>query len=146
MMTRLSMLASLQWPDVMANQALSGLRLQYPHKVDHLWMEEDGLLSSPAALHPVFFGNYDWHSSVHSHWCLVRLLRRYPEHVDGSAIEEALRASVSVDGCKVEAAEDGGCAFRVPGADGETGRLGLSEAAGAKKQTSWESLGHLKNW
>src|SRR4051794_21491871 len=25
-------------------------------------------------IHPVFFGCYDWHSAVHNHWLLVRLL------------------------------------------------------------------------
>ena len=88
----------------MARQALSGLTLAYPHKVDHLWLRSDGPLPSPEALHPVFYGSYDWHSSVHSHWCLVRLLRRFPGHIDAKAVEEALRQGISVEGCLAEAA------------------------------------------
>ena len=30
---------------------------------------------SPAAVHPAFYGCYDWHSAVHSHWLLVHALR-----------------------------------------------------------------------
>ena len=29
---------------------------------------------------PIRCGHFDWHSSVHGHWTLVRLLRLYPEH------------------------------------------------------------------
>ena len=93
-----------QCADTLAKQALSGLRRQYPHKVDHLWLDADGPLPSPRALHPVFYGSYDWHSSVHSHWCLVRLLRRCPEHIDVAAVKEALRGSVTTEGCLAEAA------------------------------------------
>ena len=53
--------ASSEWAPAMAKQALSGLQLEYPHKVDHLWLATDGPLESPSALHPVFYGNYDWH-------------------------------------------------------------------------------------
>ena len=35
-------------------------------------------VQSPKALHPAFYGCYDWHSSVHGHWMLVRLLRMFP--------------------------------------------------------------------
>ena len=24
----------------------------------------------PAAMHPAFYGNFDWHSCVHGHWLL----------------------------------------------------------------------------
>ena len=33
-------------------------------------------LSLPRGRHPLFYGSYDWHSSVHSHWALVRILRQ----------------------------------------------------------------------
>ena len=35
-----------------------------------------GDLKSPRELHPIFFGSFDWHSSVHGYWLLARLLRR----------------------------------------------------------------------
>ena len=36
-------------------------------------------VKGPKALHPAFYGSYDWHSSVHGHWMLARLLRRFPD-------------------------------------------------------------------
>ena len=33
---------------------------------------------SPRALHPVFYGCYDWHSAVHGYWLLARSARLYP--------------------------------------------------------------------
>ena len=37
------------------------------------------MLKSPSELHPAFFGCYDWHSSVHGHWMLVKLLKEFPD-------------------------------------------------------------------
>jgi hypothetical protein len=36
-------------------------------------------VKSPSALHPVFFGSFDWHSCVHGYWLLARLVRRFPD-------------------------------------------------------------------
>ena len=58
--------------------ALGHVRREYPNRLDQtLAGPED--LRAPSALHPVFFGSYDWHSCVHSHWMLARLLRRFPD-------------------------------------------------------------------
>jgi len=98
-----TMKASSDWAQPMSEQAMSGLRLQYPHKVDHLWLQADGPLKSPKALHPVFCGNYDWHSAVHSHWCLLRILRRHSDRVDSLKISSGLLESITAEGCNKEA-------------------------------------------
>ena len=41
---------------------------------------------TPRALHPIFYGSYDWHSCVHGHWLLARLLRRFPDLRRGADI------------------------------------------------------------
>jgi hypothetical protein len=56
-----------------AKVAQHNIAAEYPNKLDHL-MEHAGEVAAPRALHPVFFGSYDWHSSVHMHWLLVRLI------------------------------------------------------------------------
>jgi len=43
-------------------------------------------LGAPRVLHPIFFGSYDWHSCVHSHWLLARLLRLMPDLSEAPAI------------------------------------------------------------
>ncbi len=57
--------------------ALQGIDREYPNQPAAV-LRGPGDLLSPAALHPAFFGCYDWHSAVHGHWLLVRLLRVCP--------------------------------------------------------------------
>ena len=61
-----------------AQLALDCVHQEYPNKISHV-MDSDDDLSTPRLLTPVFFGCFDWHSSVHGHWLLVRLLRLYPQ-------------------------------------------------------------------
>lgn len=57
-----------------AGVALANVTRELPHKIDHL-LTSPGEWQSPRAMHPAFYGSYDWHSSVHMHWLLARLLR-----------------------------------------------------------------------
>ncbi|HKD22001.1 MAG TPA: DUF2891 domain-containing protein [Rhizomicrobium sp.] len=62
---------------------------EYPNKLDHaLAGPEDA--KGPRALHPIFFGSFDWHSAVHGHWLLARLHRRFPEMPDAKALTTLL--------------------------------------------------------
>ena len=51
----------------------------------------------PHVVHPVFFGCFDWHSAVHTHWLLVRLLGRLDAGPLRSAIESSLDAAFTAD-------------------------------------------------
>lgn len=64
---------------------LAAVRTRFPHKLDHLILSA-GDRPAPAQIHPVFDGSYDWHSSVHMHWSLLRLLRRVPDLPQRDAI------------------------------------------------------------
>jgi len=72
--------------------ALSCLHQEYPNKIGHV-MSSDDDLAPPRLLTPVFYGCFDWHSAVHGHWLLVRLLRQYPDEADAADVEAALDAS-----------------------------------------------------
>ena len=61
----------------LARMALASIARDYPHKLDHV-MTGDADVRTPRELHPSFHGSYDWHSCVHMHWTLARLLRRFP--------------------------------------------------------------------
>jgi hypothetical protein len=61
-----------------ARLALDCVHREYPNKIAHVLNSDDDA-QTPSALHPVFYGCFDWHSSVHGHWLLVRLLRVVPE-------------------------------------------------------------------
>lgn len=57
---------------------LDNVTREYPNHIMHM-LNGDADVLPPRALHPAFYGSYDWHSALHSHWMLVRLLRRFPE-------------------------------------------------------------------
>jgi hypothetical protein len=59
--------------------ALANMAQRYPYKLDQM-LHTDGDVVPPHAIHPAFWGSYDWHSCVHMHWTLARLLRRFPAH------------------------------------------------------------------
>ena len=75
-----------------AEMALAGIHREYPNHVSHL-MRGDEDARAPRELWPVFHGCFDWHSAVHGHWCLVRLLRCYPEAPCAASARDALRSS-----------------------------------------------------
>ena len=72
-----------------ARVALANVARDYPRRIDHLLARADDELR-PRMVHPAFYGAYDWHSSVHMHWLLVRVLRLYPVSRIAVAIAEAL--------------------------------------------------------
>lgn len=72
-------MAGLLTPDLaerFAGIALGHIAREYPHKLDHV-LDGPQDATTPSALHPVFHGSFDWHSNVHSHWLLARLMRRF---------------------------------------------------------------------
>jgi hypothetical protein len=62
----------------LARVALANVATAYPYKLDQV-LTGDADLLLPRVLHPAFRGSYDWHSCVHMHWSLVRLVRRFPD-------------------------------------------------------------------
>ena len=57
----------------------------------------------PRALHPAFYGCFDWHSSVHGHWMLARQLRMFPDLDEAETIRDALSANLTAGNILVEA-------------------------------------------
>lgn len=69
----------------LAGIALGHVEREYPNKLDHVLDGPDDALG-PRALHPIFYGSFDWHSCVHGYWMLARLLRRRPRNPCADAI------------------------------------------------------------
>src|SRR3954471_8377208 len=61
-----------------ARMALECVHKEYPNKIAHS-LNSDADVRAPRELTPAFYGCYDWHSSVHGHWLLVRLARLFPQ-------------------------------------------------------------------
>ncbi len=60
-----------------ARLALGHLTREYPNKLDHV-MGSVADAQGPRALHPIFYGSFDWHSCVHGYWLIARLVYRFP--------------------------------------------------------------------
>ena len=86
-----------------ANLALNCIHREYPNKLDHV-MNDEKEVQSPQALHPVFYGCYDWHSAVHGHWMLVRLLKMFPELPEAKQIRAAINKNLSSENIQTEVA------------------------------------------
>jgi hypothetical protein len=94
--------------DAAAAERFAGLALacvdkEYPNKISHV-LNSDADVAPPRKLTPAFYGCYDWHSSVHGHWLLVRLARRFPDAAFTKPAREALRKSLTAENLKQEAA------------------------------------------
>ncbi|WP_043832772.1 DUF2891 domain-containing protein [Muricoccus aerilatus] len=83
--------------------ALDHAEREYPHKPDHV-LEGPADARTPAALHPAFFGSFDWHSCVHAHWMLARLLRRFPGMPQAPAIRALLHRRLTPEAVAGECA------------------------------------------
>ena len=60
-------------------------------------LRQPGDTQTPEDLWPAFYGCYDWHSAVHNHWALVKLLKTYPQIPEATAIREKLNQSFTED-------------------------------------------------
>jgi hypothetical protein len=87
--------------DRFAALALSCVHREYPNKIAHV-MSGDEDARPPRELTPAFFGCYDWHSSVHGHWLLARLLRLGPEAAFANEASRALGTSLSAENLAAE--------------------------------------------
>src|SRR6266516_5874801 len=86
-----------------AKLALACVEKEYPNKISHV-LNSDTDVAPPRKLTPAFYGCYDWHSSVHGHWLLVRLLRTFPDASFAGAARDALGKSLTAENLKQEAA------------------------------------------
>jgi hypothetical protein len=84
-----------------AKLALKCVQKEYPNKLDHV-MNNETEVQSPSALHPAFYGCFDWHSSVHGHWMLVRLLKLFPDLENSPEMRKALNENLTEANINVE--------------------------------------------
>lgn len=77
-----------------ARLALACVHKEYPNKLAHSLNSDDDV-APPRKLTPAFYGCYDWHSSVHGHWLLVRLVRTFPDAAFTPEARAALQQSLT---------------------------------------------------
>lgn len=78
----------------LASLPLKCMQNEYPNKTGQV-LSDSADLGSPKALHPAFYGCFDWHSSVHGHWSLVKLLKDFSELEHRDSILKQLNENLS---------------------------------------------------
>ncbi|MEN9743019.1 MAG: hypothetical protein RLZZ65_824 [Bacteroidota bacterium] len=58
-------------------------------------LRKPGDTDTPEDLWPAFYGCYDWHSAVHNHWALIKILKTYPQIPEAAEIRAKLEQSFS---------------------------------------------------
>ena len=99
-----------------ARVALGNVEREYPRRLDQL-VTGPGMEWQPKKLHPAFYGSYDWHSAVHMHWLLARVLRLHPALTEAPQIAAVLDSHLSPESMKQELAffnAPGGRTFERP--------------------------------
>ncbi|MEY4946504.1 MAG: hypothetical protein RIR22_1205, partial [Planctomycetota bacterium] len=77
-----------------AGLALKNIHREYPNKPGNV-LEGPKDILSPKQLYPAFHGCYDWHSSVHGHWMLVKILKEFPQLKEAEEIRKALAKNIT---------------------------------------------------
>lgn len=99
-----------------ADLALACVHKEYPNKIAHA-MNSDADVEPPRKLTPAFYGCYDWHSSVHGHWLLVRLARTFSDATFAPQARAALEQSLTKENIAEEVVylnADGRASFERP--------------------------------
>jgi len=94
---------SNQQAAALANLALAGLDREFPNKPSNV-IGSAASVVTPKEMLTAFYGWFDWHSSVHGHWLLVRVLRQFPELSQANEIRSRLAAHFTAENLSKEAA------------------------------------------
>lgn len=78
----------------LAQLPLYCMNTEYPNKLGQV-VGSSSDLQSPQALHPAFYGCFDWHSAIHGHWSLVSLLKQFPTMDNAAGIKLRLLKNIS---------------------------------------------------
>jgi hypothetical protein len=87
----------------LAQLPLHCIHTEYPNKTGHTIEAEQDAKLTPKELHPAFYGCLDWHSSVHGHWMLVKLLKNFKNLPEEAQIRKILSESFQPQNMKTEA-------------------------------------------
>ncbi|MCI0459828.1 MAG: DUF2891 domain-containing protein [Gemmataceae bacterium] len=97
-----SLMLTQERASAFARLALKGIQKEYPYKPG-IVLNSSADVKPPRAVHPAFYGCFDWHSAVHGHWMLVRLLRQFPDLPERKQIRAVLAEHLTAKNLKAEA-------------------------------------------
>ena len=67
---------------------------KYPYKIGYRFVDEDWV-KPHYEVTPSFYGCWDWHSAVHGHWAMVKILKDFPEIPDREIILNKLENNLN---------------------------------------------------
>jgi len=77
------------------------IEVEYPNKLGQV-LGSDSDLKAPRTLHPIFYGCFDWHSSVHGYWSIVHILKEFPNLDSSGEIRRQLNRNITAENVAVE--------------------------------------------
>jgi len=86
----------------LAKLPLAGILREYPN-APQFYLNGPDDLQSPREVHPAFYGCFDWHSAVHGHWCLFRLMKGF-RFSNEAEIRRALDKNLTAANLRTETA------------------------------------------
>ena len=89
--------------DHFAALALKCIGQEFPNKTQHVQVDSTDF-QQPSGYHPAFYGCFDWHSAVHGHWMLIKLLKTFPDMTQAGVIRETINGHLTRDKIAVELA------------------------------------------
>ncbi|HUU04657.1 MAG TPA: DUF2891 domain-containing protein [Patescibacteria group bacterium] len=87
---------TLEAAERLAQLPLKCMQQEFPNKPGET-LAAPADIGSPRGMHPAFYGCFDWHSSVHGHWMLVKLLKTFPALKDWEMIRGKLGENMSAE-------------------------------------------------
>ncbi len=87
---------TLELANDLAELPLKCMDQEYPNKLGQVLASKDNL-REPGDLHPAFYGCFDWHSAVHGHWSLVKLLKTFPDLEKADTIRTKLAENLTAE-------------------------------------------------
>ncbi|MQI08914.1 DUF2891 family protein, partial [Escherichia coli] len=77
------------------------IKTEYPNKLGNV-LGSDQDLKTPKQLRPIFYGCFDWHSSVHGFWSIVKLMKDFPELDQNNQVRNELNQLITAENVAVE--------------------------------------------
>lgn len=81
---------------------LKCIEQEFPNKTNHTSYTDSDHVLLPKQLHPAFYGCFDWHSSVHGHWMLIRLLKKFPDLPEAGLIRKKINRTLTIENIQQE--------------------------------------------
>ncbi len=81
---------------------LKCIEQEFPNKTNHTSYKDSDHVLLPKQLHPAFYGCFDWHSSVHGHWMLIKILKQFPGLPEAGAIRKTLNRTITIENIQQE--------------------------------------------